>query len=259
MYGAIAGDIIGSIYEIKNMKRTDFKLFKPKSRITDDTVMTIAIADSLVHDIPYRESMLKWGKLYPKVGYGGRFKKWLKGEIEGAYNSFGNGSAMRVSPCGYLENIESVLEEAEKSALPTHNHPEGIKGAKAVAAAIFFARKGHSKTEIQFYIENEFGYDLSPNPNEIRPFYSFDVTCQGSVPESICCFLASSDVEDAIRLAVSLGGDADTQAAIAGSIAEAFYKEIPFHMMKEISERIPPEMKTVIDKFHTKYSNITNN
>ena len=216
--------------------------------------MTIAIADSLVNAISYRASMLKWGKLYPKVGYGGRFKKWLKGEITDPYNSFGNGSAMRVSPCGYLENINLVLEEAKKSALPTHNHPEGIKGAQAVAAAIFLARKKHSKADIKSYIENHFGYDLSPTPDEIRPSYSFDVTCQGSVPESICCFLASSDVEDAIRLAVSLGGDADTQAAIAGSIAEAFYQEIPVHIMKEILERTPPKMQFIIKSFKEKYA-----
>lgn len=253
MYGAIAGDIIGSIYEIRNMKKTDFKLFKQTSRITDDTVMTIAIADSLTNDIPYKESMLKWGNLYPKVGYGGRFKKWLKGDIKEAYNSFGNGSAMRVSPCGYLENMEQVLEEAKKSALPTHNHPEGIKGAQSVAAAIFLARKGNSKADIKSYIETNFNYDLSPTPDEIRPSYSFDVTCQGSVPESICCFLASSDVENAIRLAVSLGGDADTQAAIAGSIAEAFYQGIPTNIMNEISERIPPEMKVIIEAFLAKH------
>ncbi len=249
MFGAIAGDIIGSRYEILNMKNTDFKLFHPKCRFTDDTVMTIAIADSILHGKPYKDSMMEWGNKYMKVGYGGNFKKWLKGEIKDSYNSFGNGSAMRVSPCGYLDSLENVLEEAEKSAMPTHNHPEGIKGAQSVAAAIYLARTGKSKEEIKEYISSTFDYDLNFTLDEIRPYYSFDVTCQGSVPESIVCFLTGNGVEESIRLAVSLGGDADTMAAIAGSISEAFYNEVPKHIYENSMLLLPDEMKVIIEKF----------
>ncbi len=253
MIGAILGDIIGSRHEIRKIKSMDFELFTESSKITDDTVMTIAIADSILNDISFKTSMLHWGNEYFEVGYGGNFKEWLKGKIQGAYNSYGNGSAMRVSPCGYMKTLEECLQKAEESALPTHNHPEGIKGAQSIAAAIFLARQKKSKEEIKKYIETTFGYDLSKSPDEIRPTYTFDVSCQGSVPESICCFLHSTDFESTIRLAISLGGDADTQAAIAGSIAEAYYNDIPNFMIEEMNQRLPDSMKQIVREFYKKF------
>ncbi len=256
MIGAIAGDIIGSRYEFRlnRMKQTDFRLFHPKSKFTDDTILTVAIAESLLYEIPYEESLKTWGNRYLNAGYGRNFKKWLKGEMTGPYGSYGNGSAMRVSPCGYLKTLEDALEEAEKSAMPTHNHPEGIKGAQSVAAAIFLSRNGSSKDDIKEYIENQFEYDLSRTPDDIRPNYKFDVSCQGSVPEAIICFLHSNDYEEAVRLAVSLGGDTDTQAAIAGSIAEAFYQGIPDHVLHSTIPYLPDEVLDVVEQFNKRFN-----
>ena len=237
MIGAIAGDIIGSPYEWNNVKSKDFKMFSHRAGFTDDTVMTIAVAEALIKareagclddEAAVKEmlvdAMQKWGNKYPNAGYGGRFYSWLAfGERE-PYNSWGNGSAMRVSPAGWIGNdMEEVRKLARWSAEVTHNHPEGVKGAEAVASAIYLSRTGGTKEDIKAYVESEFGYDLDRTCDGIRPDYEFDVSCQGSVPESIIAFLEGEDFEDVIRNAISLGGDSDTIGAMAGSIAEAFY------------------------------------
>lgn len=250
LMGAICGDIIGSIYEWHSTKSTDFPLFSRFSRATDDSVMTVAVADWLLTGKPIVEALQQWGRRYPRAGYGGHFIHFLTCDDPQPYNSFGNGSAMRVSPVGWaFDTLEETLRKAAESAAVSHNHPEGIKGAQATAAAIFLARKGHSKDEIKKYIEREFNYDLHRTVDEIRPSYQFDVTCQGSVPESIICFLESHDYESAVRLAVSLGGDSDTQGAITGGIAAAFYKEIPSHIVEECWKRLPPDMKEIVTRF----------
>ena len=227
MIGAIIGDIIGSIYEWRNIKTKDFQLFGKGCRFTDDSVMTIAVAEALMNGgtpEDYVKAMKRLGKIYPNAGYGGHFRKWLFTDDSEPYNSWGNGSAMRVSPVGWrFDSLEETEKAAEISAAVTHNHPEGIKGAQATASAIFLARTGKSKNEIKVYIENKYGYDLTRTLDDIRPAYKFDVSCMGTVPEAIIAFLESADFEDAIRSAVSLGGDSDTLTAITGSIAEAAY------------------------------------
>lgn len=228
MLGAICGDVIGSVYERYNYKGKDFPLFKEGVRFTDDTVLTIAVADAVMNGRDYAEVFREYAKRHPLAGYGGTFVSWVDNPEMGPYNSWGNGSAMRVSPIGWLFNtLEEVEREAEKSASVTHNHPEGIKGAQAVAAAIFMARNGSVKSEIKKYVEQRFGYNLNRTLDEIRPIYEFDVSCQGSVPEAIIAFLESDDYESCVRGAISIGGDSDTIAAIAGSIAEAYYGNIP--------------------------------
>lgn len=252
--GAIAGDIIGSVYEFRPFKGTTFPLFCDSSEFTDDTVMTVANADWLVTRDSLLGVMQDYGNRYPHAGYGGMFRTWLREDEPKPYNSFGNGSAMRVSPVGWaFDTLEETLEAAKLSAEVTHNHPEGIKGAQATAACIFLARTGKSKQEIKEYIERTFGYNLSRTCDEIRPDYHFDVTCQGSVPESIVAFLESTDFENAIRLAVSLGGDADTMGAITGGIAEAFYGGVPEHIRKEVLKRLPNEFIEVMQKFYQKF------
>lgn len=241
MLGAIIGDIIGSPYEFESDKTKDFPLFIPQCRPTDDSIMTIAVgcacaeADCYDEDNFERtlvEKMRELGRMYRGAGYGGMFYRWLMSDHMQAYNSFGNGSAMRVSPTAYaVDTLENVERLAKWSAEVTHNHPEGVKGAQAVAAAIFLARTGSSKDEIKRYIEDKY-YDLDFTLDDIRKGYSFDVTCQGSVPQAIECFLEAEDYEDAVRNAVSLGGDADTQAAMAGAIAEAFFG-IPDELQEE--------------------------
>lgn len=252
LFGAIIGDIVGSRFERQPHKSTDFELIVPNRacRFTDDTVLTIAVADALIHQKPYEDTIRQWAKKYPRAGYGYSFKKWVKDENMGPYNSWGNGSAMRVSACGYyLPTLERVLEEAKKSAECTHDHPEGIKGAQATAASIFLARQGKSKEEIKLYITKNFGYDLDRNIESIRPDYKFDVSCQGSVPESIIAFLDGKNYEDTIRLAVSLGGDSDTQAAIAGSIAHAFYKNINPRLEQLATKKLPDDILEIADAF----------
>ena len=215
MIGAIAGDIIGSVYETRTIKTKDFPLFGKYSRFMDDTVLTVAVADCLLNQKDYVKTLQEYALKYPKKKYGSRFYNWFFSENPMAYNSFGNGSAMRVSSIGfYFDTIEEVLFQAENSAKITHNHSEGIKGAQSVASAIFLAKIGKSKQEIKDYITNTFGYNLNKSVNEIRKTYQFDVTCQGSVPESIISFLESNNYEDTIRNAVSLGGDSDTMACI---------------------------------------------
>ena len=254
LLGAIAGDIIGSVYEWNSTKNTDFYLFSPFSKFTDDTVMTVANTDWLLTGDNLWAIMQDYGNRYPHAGYGGMFSCWLREDDPKPYNSFGNGSAMRVSPIGWAFNtLEETLEAAKQSAEITHNHPEGIKGAQATAACIFLARIEKRKEDIKEYIEQTFGYNLSRTCDEIRPTYEFDVTCQGSVPESIIAFLESTDFESSIRLAVSLGGDADTMGAITGGIAEAFYGGVPEHIRKEVVKRLPNEFIEVMQKFYQKF------
>jgi len=255
--GAIAGDIIGSVYEWHNIKSTDFSLFSGKSIFTDDSVLTIATMNAMLNDFDYAKSYHQFGRKFSNVGYGGHFYSWLKSDSLKPYNSWGNGSAMRVSPVGwYSSSIEETLSEAKKSAQVTHNHREGIKGAQAAAAAVYLARTGKSKTEIKSYIVNEFQYDLDRKIDDIRPHYKFDVSCQGSVPEAIIAFLESTDFENAVRLAVSLGGDSDTIACITGGIAEAFYKDIPDEIVKNVLRILPEELSEIIKAFSMKYGGL---
>lgn len=261
MYGAILGDIIGSPFEFDRGDKTkDFKLFSRKSHFTDDSVMTLAVCEALLkvgQDATVKEiedtvisSMQSWGRRYPRAGYGGYFRRWLTARHPEPYNSFGNGSAMRVSAVGWLyDSLEKTRTVAKATANVTHNHPEGIKGAEATASAIFMARNDSSKEEIKKYIENEFHYDLNRTLNEIRPGYHMDETCQKTVPEAIIAFLEAKDFEDAIRNAVSLGGDTDTLGAITGSIAEAYYG-IPEWLMTECRKRINRDMRVVLDDFN---------
>jgi len=227
MLGAMIGDIVGSIYERHSIKTKDFPLFGKRCRFTDDTVMTVAVSEGLMNGgspDAYIHAMKRFGRMYPRAGYGRNFRGWLFAEESLPYNSWGNGSAMRVSPVGwYFNTLEKTEQAAVISAAVSHNHPEGIKGAQATAAAIFLARSGKSKEEIKRYIEDKYGYNLSRTLDDIRPTYTFDVSCMGTVPEAIIAFLESKDFEDAIRSAVSLGGDCDTLTAITGSIAEAAY------------------------------------
>lgn len=259
MYGAILGDIIGSPYEFdRGNKSKEFPLFSEESTYTDDTVMTIAVAEAFM-DAPEDEaeiekrlvaSMQKWGHRYPGAGYGLRFCDWLEADEPQPYNSFGNGSAMRVSSVAWLYNdLDTVRRMARLSAEVTHNHPEGIKGAEATASAIFLARTGHSKAEIKAYIEDHFGYDLSRSINEIRPGYYHVESCQETVPEAIIAFLEGESFEDVIRTAVSLGGDCDTLTAIAGSIAEGFYG-VPEELKRECRNRLPDKLRLVLDCFN---------
>ncbi|MBI1669842.1 ADP-ribosylglycohydrolase family protein [Capnocytophaga periodontitidis] len=256
--GAIAGDVIGSVYEFNNTRTTDFPLFKRETTFTDDTVMTIAIADAILHNKDFAQTILDYGKRYPNRGYGTSFFKWLAHDTPAPpYNSWGNGSAMRVSAVGFAYNdLDKVLKKAEKTAVVTHNHPEGIKGAQATAAAIFLARTGKNKAEIKAYIEQKFGYDLDFTLDEIRPTFPFDENCQGTVPQSIVAFLESTDYDSAIRLAISLGGDSDTIACITGGIAIAFYKEMSQVIVDKIRrEYLPPAFVTIIDEFDLVFNN----
>ena len=254
MIGAIAGDIIGSAYEFHYTKNPDFDLFLPSSRFTDDTVLTIAVADCILHGKEYASTFKEYGHRYPHAGYGNRFHKWLGSESLAPYNSYGNGSAMRVSPVGFaFSSLDMVLQEAEKSAAVTHNHPEGIKGAQAIAASIFLARKGESKEGIREYIEGKFGYNLGQTLDEIRLWYRFDETCQGSVPQAVIAFLESSDYEDTVRKAVSLGGDSDTLACMAGGIAQAYYKQIPDYITRQVRVLLDTNLLTILDEFNKRY------
>ncbi|MEY8687925.1 DUF1810 family protein [Bacteroides sp. AN502(2024)] len=254
LLGAVAGDMIGSFYETYHKKNLNFNLFTPFSKFTDDTVMTVANADWLLTNDSLLGIMQDYGNRYPSAGYGKMFRSWLRSENPQPYNSFGNGSAMRVSPVGWaFDTLEETLQKAKESAEITHNHPEGIKGAQATAACIFLAQTGKSKEEIKNYIEMSFGYNLSRTCDEIRPTYQFDATCQGSVPESIIAFLESTDFENAVRLAVSLGGDADTMGAITGGIAEAFYGGVPEPIKEEVIKRLPVEFVEVMQNFYKKF------
>jgi len=251
MIGAIAGDIIGSVYEWKNIKTTEFEIFSSHCRFTDDTVLTIAVADCILNGKKYATTYREYGRRYPDAGYGGLFREWLFSDHPRPYNSFGNGAAMRVSPVGLaFPSLEAVLDEAKRSAEVTHNHPEGIKGAQATAAAVFLAREGESKEGIQRFIEKRFKYNLHRKLGDIRPGYRFDVTCQGSVPEAITAFLESRDYEDAVRNAISLGGDSDTIACITGGIAQAYYKSIPRFIVEKVRGILPAELLKITDDFN---------
>lgn len=250
MLGALAGDIIGSRFEWNNIKTKEFELFSDDSRFTDDSVLTVAQADSLLSGEPFVQKLKEYFRLYPDAGYGGRFYRWAGGPSVEPYNSFGNGSAMRVSPVGwYFNDLSTVLSEARRSAAVTHNHPEGIKGSQAVAAAIFLARIGEHKADILEFITMRFGYDFTRSLDDIRPDYSFDVSCQGSVPQALQAFFESDGFEDAIRNAISLGGDSDTIACITGGIAEAFYGEVPDAIAREVFARLDEKLAGVTRRF----------
>ncbi len=253
MLGAIIGDIVGSVYEWHNIKRKDFELFRDDCFFTDDSVMTVAVAEALMNGgrpDDYIDTMKKYGRLYPNAGYGGNFYSWIfSGERE-PYNSWGNGSAMRVSPVAwYYNNLNEVENNAEVCASVTHNHPEGIKGAKATAAAIYLARTGKTQEDIKRYIENTYGYDLNRKLNEIRPTYRFNESCQKTVPEAIIAYLESTGYEDAIRNAISLGGDSDTLAAITGSIAEAAYS-IPVEIQEKALTFLDKRLSSTVKAFY---------
>jgi ADP-ribosylglycohydrolase len=258
MWGAIVGDIAGVSFEFEPIKSKDFEFYPTNRRklptFSDDTVLTLAVAQHLMT----KESLVKlfheFVRKEPKRGYGSTFGNWVRAGKTQPYNSYGNGSAMRVSPVGWFyDGLDEVLKGAKASAEVTHDHPEGIKGAQSTAVAIYLARTGTTKDDIKTYIEGTFGYDLSRKLDDIRPTYSFKVSCQESVPEAIICFLESTDFEDTIRNAVSLGGDADTQACIAGSIAEAFYKDIPEVHVKRAISSLPSFFRSIAVKFNQVY------
>ena len=250
MIGAIAGDIIGSIYEHRPIKTKDFPLFDPRCRFTDDSVLTIAVADSILSNRPYKESIQEIGRRYPNAGYGATFFQWLYSPDPQPYNSWGNGSAMRVSPVGFaFSTEEDVLQNAHKSAEISHNHLEGIKGAQATALAVYLARTTRNKEEIRKQISQRFEYDLNRELEDIRSDYSFDVSCQGTVPEAIISFLESESYEDAVRNAISLGGDSDTLACITGGIAEAFYGGIPPEIRRKVKELLPSDLLEITERF----------
>ena len=270
MLGAIIGDMVGSIYEYDNIKTTSFPLFSERSTYTDDSIMTVAVAEWLLSDNEHsheslEEIMVRYANKYPcpMGGYGGGFAQWLfrperlinykTGEKAGRrvpYNSWGNGSAMRVAAVGWkYDTLEETERVAAISAAITHDHPEGVKGAQATAAAIFLARTGSTKGQIKEYIENRFGYDLSVHTDEIRKVYGWESSCQGTVPPAIRAFLDSDDYESAVRIAVSLGGDSDTLACITGGIAEAFYKEIPQEIIQKAATRVSQPLLKVLEAF----------
>ncbi len=254
MLGAVIGDIVGSVFEFNNHRSVDFPLFCERSTFTDDSVLTFATARVLLDGGDYAQTYQDFARRYEGRGYGGRFYQWIYSKDPMPYHSYGNGSAMRVSPVGFaFENIEETLDEAERSAEVTHNHPEGIKGAQATALAIYLARKGLGKEVIKDELMTRFGYKLDRPLAVIRLVNRFDETCQGSVPEAISAFLESKHFEDAIRLAISIGGDSDTIACIAGGIAQAFYGEIPAWIALEAKARLPLEFLEILERFEAKF------
>ena len=253
MLGAITGDIIGSRFEWNNHKSKEFPLFSPECHFTDDSILTIALAESILRKRPYDEVMREYVQRYPNAGYGGSFHRWANDPGAGPYNSWGNGAAMRTSPVGYaFDRPKDIMKYAERYASYTHNHPEGIKGAQTISTCIFMALNGATKEEIRENISTQFGYDLNRTVDEIRPDYTFDVSCQGSVPEAIICFIESIDFEDAIRNAISIGGDSDTLACITGSIAEAFYTGVPEEIWEQAKGYLDQDLLAVVDEFHDK-------
>jgi ADP-ribosylglycohydrolase len=254
MLGAIAGDIIGSVYEHNPIKYKHFELFHPDCQFTDDTVLTVALADAILHRKNYVDKLKEYFQRYPDAGYGLAFFKWAVSDSRKPYRSYGNGAAMRISPVGFAcQSLDSVLSAAEKYASVTHDHPEGIKGAQVTAAAIFLARQGESKNSIKEFVERKFGYNLSRALAEIRPSYCFDATCQGTVPQAIIAFLESENFEDAIRNAISLGGDSDTLACITGGIAQAFYGGVPEEITFKVFEILDAKLRTITLDFLKKY------
>lgn len=254
MLGAIAGDIIGSVYEWSNLKSKEFDLFSPQAHFTDDSVLTVALAEAILDRADYGQVMKKYYNRYPDVGYGASFKGWAATPDSQPYNSWGNGSAMRTSPVGSVfTTLDEVLIKAEYYASFTHNHPEGIKGAQATSAAIFLARNGASKEDIKSYTITQFKYDLTRSIVEIRPEYRFDVSCQGTVPQAITAFLESENYEDAIRNAISLGGDSDTLACITGGIAEAFYGALPENISATAMHLLDENLREMVTRFYERY------
>lgn len=253
MIGAIAGDIIGSRWEGTGFKGRDFDLFAAGCRFTDDTVLTIAIADSILTGVDYASSLRKHYRLFPQAGYGARFADWARSDNPQPYGSWANGAAMRVSPLAWAhETLDDVVREARASARVTHDHPEGLRAAEATAAAVFLARRAMTKGEIQSALEERFGYELAIPLDQIRATYGFDVSAIGSVPHAIASFLRSRDWEDAVRIAISLGGDADTMASIAGAIAGAFYG-MPTGIRQQTMEHLPPPLADVVLAFAVRF------
>ncbi|MEE4241478.1 MAG: ADP-ribosylglycohydrolase family protein [Desulfopila sp.] len=254
MIGAIAGDIIGSAYEHAPIKTKEFPLFHPLCRFTDDSVLTAGVALAILTNRPYIEVLWEMGRRYPSAGYGSSFLAWLHCSDPKPYNSWGNGAAMRVSPVGFaFADEEEVLLQAAKSAEISHNHPEGIKGAQATALAVYLAGNGSSKEAIRTVIAERFGYDLQHRVDDIRPWYSFDISCQGSVPQALIAFFDSDSYEDAVRNAVSLGGDSDTLACITGGIAEAFYGGLPAEILEGVQGYLSTELWEICTAFRQKY------
>ncbi len=254
MLGAIAGDVIGSVYEARPHKSKDFPLFVADSSFTDDTVLAVAVADVLLNAGDYAGTLKAYAQRYPAAGYGATFAVWASSAYSEPYGSYGNGSAMRVAAVGWArDDLDAVLAEAAASAQVTHNHVEGIKGAQATAAAIFLGRTGAERDTIRTYLQGQFGYDLSRSVDDIRPGYRFDVSCQGSVPEALVAFLDSVDFEDAVRNAVSLGGDSDTQACIAGAVAEAYYGGLPLPIRTETLRRLHAPLAAVVEEFTARF------
>ncbi len=254
MIGAIAGDVIGSMHEGDEPKAKDFALFTPFSTFTDDTVLTVAVASAIRGRLDFASSLRHWARRYPGAGYGGGFRRWMGQDDAGPYHSFGNGSAMRVSAVGWAFNdLEAAVREATRSAEVTHNHPEGIKGAQAVAAAILVARQGCTKDRIAALLFDRFTYDCSLGMDALRRRVGFDVTCQGTVPAAAVAFLESTDFEDAVRNAISLGGDADTLACIAGAMAEAYYGRVPDPIQSEVLSRLDDALRGEVVAFAGAY------
>jgi ADP-ribosylglycohydrolase len=254
MIGALAGDIIGSVYEWHNIKTKKFELFSSRCFFTDDSILTIALADSIMSGTPYVENLKTFYRWYPGGGYGGSFHRWAQSQNSEPYNSWGNGAAMRISPVGYAyEDLDMVLQKSREFTEITHNHPEGVKGGQATAAAIFLARRGTSKAEIKKFIETTFHYDLERHVDEIRPTYRFDESCQGTVPQAIRAFIDSTDFEDAIRTAVSLGGDSDTLACLTGGIAQAFYGSVPEAIEQRVYAILDDRLGGITRRFMQRY------
>lgn len=254
MIGAIAGDIIGSVYEWRNIKTKEFPLFSKQCFFTDDSILTIALADTILTGTPYVENLKRFYRRYPSGGYGETFVQWAAGSDTRPYNSWGNGAAMRIGPVGYaFDDLDTVLQKAREFTAVTHNHPEGIKGGQATAAAIFFGRTGKSKEEIRHYIRDRFEYDLDRHVDEIRPTYRFDVSCRGTVPQAIRAFIDSTDFEDAIRTAVSLGGDTDTLTCITGGIAQAFYGKVPDEIQAKVYDILDEYLGDITRRFMKRY------
>jgi ADP-ribosyl-[dinitrogen reductase] hydrolase len=251
MLGAVIGDMVGSVYEWNNRKTKDFTpFFHARSHPTDDSVLTIAVADALLNDRPPVQAFKDWGRRYPKSGWGGRFNRWLFSDETEPYGSFGNGAAMRVSPTALLgKTLDETLASAGRVTAITHDHPEGLKGAAATAHAIYLAFEGVDVVDIRVVIQDEYGYDLGRTVDGIRPGYTFDVTCQGSVPEALICVFEATDFEDAIRNAISIGGDSDTLAAIAGGFAEARFG-IPPEIAAEAWHRLPADMRDILETLY---------
>jgi len=268
MLGAIIGDVIGSVYEWHNVKTTDFPLFQRFTRFTDDTVLTVAVADALLSRTArgsrwldrraskrlYAAKLRQYALWYPGAGYGERFEKWARTRGAGPYRSYGNGSAMRVSPIGYaFDSLDEVLRQARWSAAVTHNHRDGVRGAQAVAGAVFLARTGASKAEIRAFVERRCRYSLRRTLEQIRPAYAFDASCAGSVPEALTAFLESDGFEDAIRKAISLGGDSDTIACMAGAVAEAYYGSPPAQLASEVLLKLDYKQQDILRAFQSRF------